>query len=297
MSTKITSSLIDYIRTPIKYFQDTYKHYVHVEKEGNFPILERFIAYGIPTAAALGLGFNYSSEEHIDKVKAYNLIVQIPGAIAGYLVSQLAVTYSKPHVESMDKGIFKSVANFGVKTLDNLNNLVLYVPAYNLLPENNEFNTAFAFYVLPAMVKGVESDFSSWWNGKDYESEVAGRVYAEVIAGGVAANLSTMTEGHLKSPAKDKLEDKKAISEYIGKNTQAKIIAAGVDTVSYALIKKLLVGQKYESDELKNDFARTFFKDALKATNFISDLEAKSVEGSIFKNGVYIKLIKKLLNH
>jgi hypothetical protein len=292
MSKNKTFNLVDFIRTPIKYFQDTYKHYVHVEKEGSYPILERFIAYGLPTAAALGFG--YSKPANFNQYQ--NIKLEAPAAFAGYLVSQFVVTSVKPHVESMDKGVFKSVANFIVKTLDNVNDLILYVPAYNLLPETKEFNTAFAFFVLPAMVKGVESDFSSWWNGKDYEGEVAGRVYAEAIAGGVAANLSAITTESLQDAVAKQLSNdakhevtfnNEQMNSFNSKNAQAKLASTAVDTISYSLIKKLLVGQKYESDELKNDFARTIFKDALKGTKFISDFEAKSVKGSIFENSIY----------
>ena len=43
----------------------------------------------------------------------------------------------------------------------------------------------------------------------------------------------------------------------------------------------------YIKDELKNDFVRTIFKDMLKDTKFISDLEAKSVKDSIFEDSIY----------
>ena len=146
--------------------------------------------------------------------------------------------------------------------------------------------------MLPAMVKGVESDFSSWWNGKEYEGEVAGRVYVEAIAAGVAANLKKITKNKYKMEAPKLLGEKvlqgeDTIDLYMANNTEANIYGTLANSLSYALTKKLLVGEKHKPNELINDFLRTCFKDQLEVTTLIKNFEAKSVKGSIFENSIY----------
>jgi hypothetical protein len=278
---------------PIESLKNLYKANIHkFEKECTYPWLDRVVSYVVPTAGAAAYA-TFGKHKDYDISKLTHKTDWLPAGVAFYLSSQAALTYVKPYADSMNKGVVKSVVEFTLKLFDNANNIVLYIPAYNLLPDSQQLNSVFAFRVLPAIVKGIESDFSSWRNGTSFESEVAGRVYAEAFAGGFAANIST----YLSDEAK-KLDPKFDATDENSKSTHetdAYLAETFSDAILYSGIKKLLVGERYKSGEIKTDILQTVLKDAAKKIVKIKEFEEKIGKGSVYENFMKVFLSTTLV--
>ena len=277
---------------PIESLKNLYKANIHkFEKECTYPWLDRLVSYVVPTAGAAAYA-TFGKHEDYDIGKLTHKTDRLPAGVAFYLSSQAALTYVKPYANSMNKGVVKSVVEFTLKLFDNANNIVLYIPAYNFLPETHQLNSVFAFKVLPAIVKGVESDFSSWKNGTSFESEVAGRVYAEVVAGGIAANTSTILSGRIKAldPNNAVGEDSKSTHE-----TDAYLAETFSDAILYFGIKKLLVGERYKPGEIKTDILQTILKDSAKKIVKIKEFEEKIGKGSVYEHFMKVFLSTTLV--
>jgi len=269
---------------PIESLKNFYKTNIHkFEKESAYPLLDRVVSYVLPTAGAAAYATFGNHPSYDTKVKALTHKSDwLPTGIVFYLLSQAGLAYVKPYADGMNKGVVKSVVEFTLKLFDNANNIVLYIPAYNLLPDSQQLNSVFAFRVLPAIVKGIESDISSLRNGTNFESEVAGRVYAEAVAGGVAANASTYLSGYTKA-----FDQKFDASNKDSKSTHendAYLVETFSDAVLYAGFKKLLIGEKYKSGEITTDLFQTVLKDTAKKIVIIEGIENAIGKGSVYEN-------------
>lgn len=278
---------------PIESLKNFYKQNIHkFEKECTYPWLDRVVSYVVPTASAYAYA-NLGTHKDYNPSALTHKGDWLPSGLAFYVGSQAALTYVKTYADNMNKGFVKSVAEFALKLFDNVNNIVLYVPAYNLLPETHQLNSVFAFRVLPAIVKGIESDISSWRNGTNFESEVAGRVYAEAVAGGIAANTSTILAGHIKTlDAKFDANDEKSKSTY---ESDAYLAETFSDAILYSGIKKLLVGERYKSGEIQTDILQTILKDTAKKIVKIQEFEEKTCKGSIYEHFLKVFLSTTLV--
>jgi hypothetical protein len=260
---------------PIKSVKNFYKENIHkFDREGGYPLLDRLFAYVVPSASVVAYA---KLGAHDAKYNPNTLTNKswLPAGVAFYGLSQFVLTYVKPYADDMNKGFVKSAIKLGLKLFDNINDIILYIPAYNLLPETGQLNAVFGFKVLPAIVQGIESDISNWRKGINFEEEVAGRVYAEAVAGGVAANVSNALSEYVKS-----LDTINKPSKF---EPDAKIAESISDAFLYAGVKKLLVGEKYESGEITRDVIKTIAQDNLKGSAIVKDLEGSLMtDSSVF---------------
>ncbi len=282
------------IHNPIEHIESGYKNIIHPEAKGNYPLLERCVAYVLPTAAA-GVALYSDSTNAQAHWGNFSNIYQIPAAIGAYMATQFACTYIKSHIANMDKGIVKSLADFTVTQLDIVNDFLVLIPAYNILPKGHNFNKIFAFDVMPEMIKGAESDLKNWWNKEDYESEVAGRIYAGAIAGGISRNIASYLANKLAG-SEEKLinsnqvdENKQASLNEVNINNQNEFIETVARSSLSAMTKKLLIGKEYQKGDMVKEFSENVVQNLLLKTQAIQSLEgALQLKDTIFENGATI---------
>jgi len=250
----------------IKQLSQAYTEFVTPIAKGAYPIIDRLISYGLPTAGAVLWSVYGNHGGDYQPLKKQGIDYALPAGLAFYGISQIGLTYAKPYVEvKEDDGIFttglKKVGSMAVEVVDILNNIVPYTIACNMLPNTYGLNEVAAYRILPSIIQGVESDIKAAVNKTEYTKTFAGDIYSTTIAGFASANLrdilseklcllGQITEKTSKDSAGDQDTDKKIITQFI-------------EAFSYPLIKKLLIKTSYEKNQIMQDLAKGFMKDQI----------------------------------
>ena len=276
----------------IKQLSQSYTEFVTTSAKGAYPIIDRIVSYGLPTAGAVLWSVYGKHENDYQHSTGYAL----PAGLAFYGISQIGLTYAKPYVEvKEDDGIFskglKKFASIGVEVVDILNNIVPYTIACNMLPNTYGLNEVAAWRILPSIIQGVESDIKAAVNKTEYTKTFAGDIYSTTIAGFASVNLRNILSKQLFPSGQESAQITKETRQSSAgdQDTDKKIITPFIEAFSYPLIKKLLIKTSYEKNQIMQDLAKGFMKDQITGLSKIEGIKSNIdnycgiEEQSIFK--------------
>lgn len=284
---------MQYLNQSIEYLKDSYKSFIHRGDVGDFPLADRVVSYAIPVIASGSIAYllNGSDNYKFEEINSKGFFLP---AIVFYVFSQAGIDLIKPHAEQLEKSSWqKSILDFCVKFLDTANNIALLAPTMQILPAKYCINSIMAMYVMPEILKGIESDikvFIDRYKGEatTYESEVSGKIYANVLAATLACNLAkymedqtAVTATDVKSGALEKAIEANKTYVITAKNgtnfEQSKLDHTGelinrlTEGLSYTIAMKLLIGKTYKKDEVCNDITKSFMNGLLYKSNQFPD--------------------------
>lgn len=285
-----------YLRNPLKLYTEffsalssSYTKFVTPTGKGAYPIVDRIISYGLPTAGAVLWSVygthNTNQYKPFDKTGSY---YGLPAGLAFYALSQVGLTYAKPYVEVKedDSNFYKGCKKFasgGIEVLDILNNIVPYTIACNMLPETYGLNEVAAFRVMPAIIEGIESDITAGVNGTKYTPTLTGGIYSSTIAGFASVNLRNALTKDLATTNKDgdasSTKNTTANARYYANKSLESFVGIIIEAFSYPLIKKLFMRASYKPNEIEKDVLKSVTKDIFKA---FADFEPSSMKDSVF---------------
>jgi hypothetical protein len=268
----------------------SYTKFVTPSEEGAYPIVDRIISYGLPTAGAV-LWSVYGTHENYEPLDKGCVKYGLLGGLAFYAVSQVGLTYAKPLVEvkeedsSFDKG-WKKIAAGGIEVFDVLNNVVPYTIAMNMLPGTYCLNEVAAWRVMPAIIEGVESDITAAVNGKTYTKTFAGDIFSSTIAGFASVNLrDTLSKQVLGNELYQNFNDSKYTildKDEIRKLNLKVLTELLVEDLSYPLIKKLFMKTSYKNNEIEQDILKGFMKNIFKNSS-LGQCETAKFKDTVFE--------------
>lgn len=217
-----------------------YSDLVHVKGQSNYPLLDRFISYALPTLATLTIAQAEKGQDYNGIFGKAHSQWGLPASFAFYAITQIGLTEGKLAVEKMSGGRVKSTYEFGLKILDTLNNVVPYATVAQVLPDAYATRSVYAFKILPAIVAEAEKDLKAYMGGTKYESAVAGSIYAAGLAGLVAKNIGRDISDKYTTLGKKATPD-------------SMLIKVAVEGVLYAVTQKALRGQNYKVKDFEKD--------------------------------------------
>jgi hypothetical protein len=221
--------------------QKTFKNFT-TPSENSYPIIDRLLGL---TPLLAGIAFSYSQNgvgdyQPLTKNYAY---AGLPIVLGTYGVTQLGLTYGKDKVEQIESPKLKAVADFTVGLLDTWNNVPLYAYALNMFPKKYGVNYALAFKCLPEVVKTIEGDIKTAWNGSHKYKLSAWETIAPTLIGLAAKNGS--------EPLAEKYKE-------ANKSTFPSVI---VDSTTNTSIEQVLTGllhpKKYESGKFETTLMKS----------------------------------------
>lgn len=239
-------------------------------EDGSYPWMDRAVSYGGPVALAVAgglMGLRLDSGYAKDmQGKGLELAGSLLGSLGIFGVSQYLITMGfQPAVNSMSDGVVKTVADLVVKALDGFNNLLPLMVVRNALPTTlGDAKIAvakpLAFKAMSQVLKGIEKDMASKYNGEDYTPSFAGPVYGSLLAGVLSKTACGWIEDGMEaSEGAYGLMDHNGqlVLDKEGKptslNVGSELITNVVDSFLFANLKKVLLGESYKPEEVKED--------------------------------------------